>query len=135
MKELTLGLLLAAALASPCAADPDLAADVAASTRTAVRSGTVFLRVEPVGGASPYHRRTTIGLGRVLGEGKPLEVLVWGTGGAVAGSVAGPPGALIGAGVGALAGWMYSVFVVPHNGPEPKPQTASTIDNHSPRGE
>ncbi|MBI3554423.1 MAG: hypothetical protein HY077_18155 [Elusimicrobia bacterium] len=52
-----------------------------------------------------------------LKEGKPLEMAVWGGGGAVAGSLAGPLGALIGAGAGALCGLLYSVIVVPHNGP------------------
>ena len=62
--------------------------------------------------------RTSVGVGGGLAEGKPLEVAIWGGGGAIAGSLAGPLGAIVGAGAGALCGLLYSVFVVPHNGPE-----------------
>ena len=126
--RLSLAAVFALSLASPCVAEPDLTADVAHSSATTKQS-SVILRVEPVGGAAPYHRRTSIGLRGFFSEGKPLEMTVWGSGGAVAGSLAGPAGAVIGAGVGALCGLLYSVFVVPHNGPEAKPATA-TIDNH-----
>jgi hypothetical protein len=55
--------------------------------------------------------------GAGLKEGKPLEMAAWGGGGAIVGSLGGPIGAMIGAGAGALCGLLYSVFVVPHNGP------------------
>jgi hypothetical protein len=45
---------------------------------------------------------------------------LWGSGGAIAGSLAGPAGAAIGGAVGALCGLVYSVAVVPRNGPEKK---------------
>jgi hypothetical protein len=109
--------LLAAALASPCAAAPELA--VAVSSAAASRPGTVILRVDPQTGTGRY-RRPSLGLGRLFDEGKPLEVMMWGGSGAVAGSLAGPAGTIIGAGAGALCGLVYSIFVVPHNGPEPK---------------
>lgn len=96
MKESRRSLLLAVALTSPCAAAPTLIADVAVSTGT------------------HYERRKGPGL---LGEGKPLEVMVWGGSGAIAGSLAGPLGTAVGAGIGALCGLLYSQFVVPHNGP------------------
>ena len=113
MRALKLSLSVLLALASPCAAERTLIADVEFSSATA------------------RTQRRSSGL---LSEGKPLEVLVWGSGGAVAGSLAGPVGAVIGAGVGALCGLVYSVFVVPRNGPGKSP-AVSTIDNHSPRGE
>ena len=53
-----------------------------------------------------------------MAEGKPLETMLWSGGGAIIGSVAGPPGAIIGAGIGAIAGLLVAVFVVPHNGPD-----------------
>jgi hypothetical protein len=61
--------------------------------------------------------RTSAGVGVGLAEGKPLEVMIWGGGGAIAGAMVGPVGAIVGAGAGALLGLLYSVFVVPHNGP------------------
>ncbi|MBI5245855.1 MAG: hypothetical protein HY923_01640 [Elusimicrobia bacterium] len=127
--RLSLAAILVASLVLPSAAEPDLAADVAVSSAAASKPGTVILKVEPIGGASPYHRRTSIGLSGFFSEGKPLEMTVWGSGGAVAGSLGGPIGAVIGAGIGALCGLVYSVFVVPHNGPKAKPKTV-TIDNH-----
>jgi hypothetical protein len=39
-----------------------------------------------------------------LKEGRPLEVLLWGGGGAIVGSLAGPVGTVIGAAVGSLIG-------------------------------
>jgi len=67
--------------------------------------------------------RTSAGVGIGLAEGKPLEVMVWGGGGALAGAVAGPLGAIVGAGAGTLLGLLYSVFVVPHNGPGKEEKT------------
>jgi hypothetical protein len=94
--KLSLTVILATLLAAPCAAE--LIADVTVS------SATIISQPRP-------------GAGGLLGEGKPLEVLVWGSGGAVIGSLAGPLGTVIGAGAGALCGLVYSIFVVPHNGP------------------
>lgn len=135
--RLSLAAVFALSLAAQYTAGMDMTAEVAISSAPAsAKPGTVILKVEPVSGASSYHRRTSIGLRGYFSEGKPLEMTVWGSGGAVAGSLAGPAGAIIGAGVGALCGLLYSIIVVPHNGPEEKPTTASTIDNnHSPRGE
>lgn len=62
----------------------------------------------------------TVGVGVGLEEGKPLEMLLWGSGGAVAGSFAGPLGAAAGGAAGMLAGLFVAVFIVPHNGPEEK---------------
>lgn len=61
----------------------------------------------------------TVGIGAGIAEGKPLEMALWGAGGAVAGSLAGPGGAIIGAATGVTLGLLYSVFIVPHNGPAP----------------
>jgi hypothetical protein len=100
MRKLAAASLIAAALARPCSAD--LIADVAVSTAS----------------ASP-RRRSSAGTGAGLKEGKPLEVMLWGGGGAIAGSLAGPLGTIVGAGTGALCGLLYSVFIVPRNGPDP----------------
>lgn len=62
----------------------------------------------------------SIGVSGGLAEGKPLEVMMWGGSGAVAGALAGPFGAAVGGVVGAACGLVYSVFIVPHNGPERK---------------
>jgi hypothetical protein len=100
-----------------------LTTDVTVSTRPAPGPGAGILRVEPREAPAGQGRaRRTIGFGRVLEDGVPLNVGVWGGGGAVIGSLAGPPGAIIGAGAGALAGLLYSAFAVPHNGPEPRPK-------------
>ncbi|MBI3550614.1 MAG: hypothetical protein HY078_16370 [Elusimicrobia bacterium] len=46
-----------------------------------------------------------------LDEGPMLQTLLWGGGGAIAGSLAGPPGAIVGGAVGAVVGfavgWVY----------------------------
>ncbi len=118
-------LLLALALLSPsaaAAAEPSVTAEVQVSTPSS-GAGRTILRVEPLEAPRGAGRaRRSIGFGRVFEEGVPLNVGVWGGGGAVIGSLAGPPGALIGAGAGALAGILYSVFAVPHNGPDRKPE-------------
>lgn len=118
--------VLAAALAPPCAATPPLTAGVAVSSAPAASPGTVILRVMAQPGSVPY-RRPSIGLGGVLMEGKPLEVMLWGGYGAVAGSLAGPLGTAVGAGTGALCGLLYSIFVVPRNGPGPRRPPASPL--------
>lgn len=115
--KLSLAALLA--LAVPGAAAPDLTADVAVSSAPAMKPGTVILRVEPLTSDAPYRRRS-LRIGHFFEEGKPLEMTLWGSGGAVAGSLAGPVGTMIGAGAGALCGLLYSVLVVPHNGPSPR---------------
>ena len=62
--------------------------------------------------------RVGVGVGVGLEEGKLLETLIWGGGGAIAGAVAGPLGALVGGLVGAAGGMLVAIFVAPHNGPE-----------------
>lgn len=54
--------------------------------------------------------RHTIGLGRVLGEGPVLQTSLWSGGGAIIGSLAGPPGAVLGAAAGAVAGLVVNWF-------------------------
>ena len=105
MRQALIG-LLAAALASPCAALPELTADIAVSSQPASSS------------QSPSSATGGIG---ISSEGKPLEMTVWGGSGAIVGSLAGPIGTIVGAAVGALGGLLISIFVVPHNGPERKP--------------
>lgn len=117
--KLSLAAVLAASLASSGAAASDMTADVAVTTAAVHKPGTVLLRVEPMTSDAPYRRRS-IRLGHFFEEGKPLEMTLWGSGGAVIGSLGGPAGALIGAGAGALCGLVYSVFAVPHNGPSPR---------------
>lgn len=53
-----------------------------------------------------------------MNEGKPLEFLVWGGGGAILGSLAGPAGAALGGTVGAAAGLLFSTFVEPRTRPK-----------------
>ena len=62
--------------------------------------------------------RHSIGVGGGLAEGKLLETLIWGGGGAVAGAVVGPLRAAVGGVVGAAAGLLVAIFAVPHNGPD-----------------
>ena len=59
-----------------------------------------------------------IGAGGGISEGKRLETMLWSSGGAVIGSIAGPAGTMIGAVAGAVAGLFVAIFIVPHNGPE-----------------
>jgi hypothetical protein len=109
--------VLAAAMPLPCFAAPALIADVAVSSEAvpsalapiAIHFGTRL--------AAGPHERASIGVMAGIKEGKPLEVMMWGGGGAIAGSFAGPLGTIVGAGTGALCGLLYSIFVVPHNGP------------------
>lgn len=54
--------------------------------------------------------RPSIGIGRALGEGPVLQVGLWSGGGAVIGSIAGPPGAVLGAAAGAVAGLVVNWF-------------------------
>lgn len=108
-------------LGAPAAAEPSLVADPPSISTGA--PDKVILRVEPrEAPAGAGRARRSVGLGTLFEDKAPLNIGVWGGGGAVIGSLAGPPGAMIGAGAGALAGLLYSIFVVPHNGPEPKPK-------------
>jgi hypothetical protein len=116
----SLWITLVLAAASAARAEPFGNLSVSSTSAAAKpTSGTLVLKVEDQPGAPFERKRRTIGVGRLFEEGKPLEVMVWGTGGAVAGSLGGPAGAVIGAGVGAFCGLVYSIFVVPHNGPKP----------------
>jgi len=118
----SLSLLLSAVLASPAAAaEPSLIAEPPSVSTGA--PAKVILRVEPrEAPAGAGRARRSVGLGTLFEDKAPLNIGVWGGGGAVIGSLAGPPGALLGAGAGAFAGLLYSIFVVPHNGPEPGPK-------------
>ncbi|OGS01764.1 MAG: hypothetical protein A2V88_12560 [Elusimicrobia bacterium RBG_16_66_12] len=110
---------MARALATPCAAAPALTADIPVS------SAPVRSRAEPFTFQFGFQKgigsrdRSSIGVGSGLKDGKPLELALWGGGGAVAGSIAGPAGAVVGAAVGAVVGLVVAVFAVPHNGPQP----------------
>lgn len=57
------------------------------------------------------HGRDSVGVGVGMKEGKPLQMGLWGSGGAVVGCLAGPAGAAIGGGVGLLAGYLFSRFI------------------------
>lgn len=106
---------LSAVLAAPAFAAAPLTADVTASSAPAKASPFVFdLGYHKASGPAG---RGSVGAAGGLSEGKPLEMTLWGGGGAVIGSVAGPLGAMVGAAAGAAAGLLYSVFVVPRNGP------------------
>ncbi len=107
---------LVAVLPVSSRAAPAAVADISVSTRSVKTAPIEFHFDNRV--IDPVHGRTTVGASGGFKEGKPLEVLVWGSGGAIAGSLAGPIGAAIGGGVGALCGLVYSKFVVPHNGPD-----------------
>ena len=73
-----------------------------------------------VSSMSAKGKRPEAGKGGGISEGKPLEMTIWGGSGAVIGSLAGPVGTIIGAASGAFVGLLISIFVVPHNGPEPE---------------
>ncbi len=109
--------ILAATLAAPCTAAPALTTQVSVASAAAAKPAPVTFRFDSqLGPARQGHPSLSVSLG--LKEGKPLEMMVWGGGGAIAGSLAGPLGAIIGAGVGAICGLLYSIMIVPHNGPE-----------------
>lgn len=59
------------------------------------------------------HGRGSVGVSVGMKEGKPLQMSLWGSGGAVVGSIAGPLGAAVGGGAGLLAGYLFSRFVQP----------------------
>jgi hypothetical protein len=113
-------MLLAAAMIAPTPsfAEAPLTADISVSSRPARG------KPEPIRFDFGYHKapsesqRASIGTSGGMKEGKKLEMLMWGSGGAVVGSLAGPPGALIGGAVGALCGLVYSVAVVPRIKPK-----------------
>jgi len=109
--------IAAAAMPLPGFAAPALIADVVVSSAAAPSTlAPITFRLDSRPGAGPKGRHS-VGVKAGLGEGKPLEMAVWGGAGAIAGSLAGPAGAVIGAGAGALCGLLYSVFIVPRNGP------------------
>ena len=87
-------------------------ADVTVSSVAASKASPITFKLD-----STNEDRSSVGVSVGIKEGKPLEVLLWSSGGAIAGSLAGPAGAIIGAGAGALCGLLYSIIVVPHNGP------------------
>lgn len=93
--------ILSLVLAGPCLGAGVLTSDVSISSMSA------------------KGKRSEAGQGGGISEGKPLEMTIWGGSGAVIGSLAGPAGTIIGAAAGAFVGLLISIFVVPHNGPEP----------------
>ncbi len=101
----SLAVVLAAALAAPGGA-----ADLALS------SATIKNKSAPLEYRFRYDKphssvsRGSIGFGRVLAEGPVLQVGIWGGGGAVIGSVAGPLGTVIGAAAGTVAGLIVNAF-------------------------
>ncbi len=108
----TFALVLSLTCAFPSRAAPPGDTDLAVSTPMAPGRAPAPLKFDAPG---PRPRSGARGVGVAVGlsEGKPLEVMVWGTSGAVAGSLAGPLGTIVGAGVGAVCGLVYSVFFVP----------------------
>ncbi len=110
--------VLAAAMPLPGFAAPALIADVAVSSAAAASKPAPLDIHFGIRVADGPHKRVSIGVMAGMKEGKPLEVMVWGGGGAIAGSLAGPLGTIIGAGTGALCGLLYSIFIVPRNGPK-----------------
>ena len=108
--------LLAAALLAPqpAAALPAMTGDVTASS-TAVKTTDFKFRVED---DRTKHGRAEVGVSLMMDEGRPLEFLVWGGGGAILGSLAGPAGAALGAAAGAAAGLLFSTFVEPRTSPK-----------------
>lgn len=103
--------LLCMLLAGPLSA----AGDLSVSSATARENVSLKLGLQrtPRGAAG-------VGVGVGLEEGKPLQMLLWSGAGAVAGSFAGPPGAIIGAAAGAVTGLLISIFVVPRTLPTEK---------------
>lgn len=107
-----LRVVLASSLAAPSSAEvaaavPSVTVSSApVSTEARPRVGFGLLRPGP-------QRRAAIGVSVGMAEGKPLEVLVWGGGGAIVGSIAGPLGAVVGAAAGSAFGLLFSMFVVP----------------------
>lgn len=104
-KRSSLVVVLAATLAAPSAA-----------TDLTLSSATIRSRPAPLEYRLGYDKphstvsRGSIGFGRVLGEGPVLEVGIWGGGGAVIGSLAGPLGTVVGAAAGTVAGLIVSAF-------------------------
>ena len=105
-------LLLACLLASPSGAE------VVASVPTVTVSSMPFhtdgkpaVRVGLLP-AGPQGR-AAVGASGGIGEGKPLEVMVWGGAGAIVGSTVGPLGTVVGAAAGSAFGLLFSMFVVP----------------------
>lgn len=126
-------LVAAALLSSVC---PPMAAAVPALTGVTVSSDAAKIdhgsAVEFRFGAPPGGPgRAQAGVGVGIKEGKPLEVLVWGGGGAILGGMAGPAGAVIGGAAGAAAGLLYSVLVEPHTRPRP---SENVLRERRPRG-
>ena len=118
MRELAAA-LLAAALASPgAAATLPLSADIAVSSAPFSQPAPINYRFDYQKQAGP-EGTSSVGVGVGLSEGKPLEMMVWGSGGAIIGGMAGPLGAIVGGSAGTVVGLLVSIFIVPHNGPEP----------------
>lgn len=113
-----LAVILAAALASPCAAAPSLTSDILVSSAPVSKREPPLFRFNFQQGTGPQGR-SSVGIGVGLSEGKPLEMMLWGGSGAVVGSLAGPLGTIAGAATGAVVGLLISIFIVPHNGPQP----------------
>ena len=111
--------VLALALASPCVAAPALTSNVAVSSPSARSGSEPFTFKFGFQKGAGVEGRSSLGAGGGIKEGKPLEMALWGGGGAVAGSMTGPVGAMIGAAAGMVAGWIVATFVVPKNGPTP----------------
>ncbi|MBI3299349.1 MAG: hypothetical protein HYZ75_14370 [Elusimicrobia bacterium] len=115
MKEATARLFaVLLAVAVPCGAEQPLTADaeVSSAALTVPIPAPTKLRLGLQEPGAPG-QRPGIGVGVGLSEGKPLQMLTWGSGGAVVGSLAGPLGAAVGGGVGVLVGLAISVFTSP----------------------
>ncbi len=101
--------------ASVAAADPAIPA---ALPGIFIPSGESGARKKPPPFVFGFDKTTgspTVGVG--LADGKTLEMSLWGGGGAMIGSVAGPVGIVVGGLLGAAVGLFVAVVVVPHDGP------------------
>ena len=103
--SLCLCLLLSApalGVPSPSAASPESTPSLTAKDDQIILTDKKRTRHSVLAPGQDQTTRPTSGGG--IKEGRPLEVLLWGGGGAIVGSLAGPVGTVIGAAVGSLIG-------------------------------
>ena len=118
--------LAAVSLALSCAgsavAQPALKADVGVSSAPVRAKNEPFTfhfefeRPKPGQPSADQAHVHGVGVGAGIREGKPLEMTLWGAGGAMIGIIGGPVGIVVGAAAGAIAGLLVSVFAVPKEG-------------------
>ncbi|MBI4387296.1 MAG: hypothetical protein HY551_07925 [Elusimicrobia bacterium] len=111
-----LAVFLLAAFARPCAGIPNFSPDIYVSSGAVPAKNPEPITWRPVfNKKTGAHEHDSVGVGGGLSEGPPLQMMLWGSGGAVIGSVAGPIGAIIGSAVGVIGGLLISIFSDPRD--------------------